>query len=500
MSLKSLYAKLALTLILLLFVTAVVYSAISYSLTRQSLIGDLQRKNVDLAANLAREIPQTVAGKVDRQYTEQLFKLMKIVNPDVQLYLLDTKGNISQSSSIINTRLVARSVALEPLTQFLDGERSFPLFADDPQSDNDQVTFSVAELAAGEKPLGYLYVTLRGPDHENYLSGRPTDLVSTIGLYALIGSLLVSLLAGLIIFRRITARLQTLSCLIDDFQRSGYKQIQHYRDAAGDTGTDEISRLGDNYDAMASRIAEQFDMLEAQDKSRRSFIANISHDLRTPLTATQGYLEMLQHKYESLSDEQRQKYLSVSLKHSKRLQSLISDLFELAKLDDRTEQLNNELFSLNDIVSDVMQGCQPQAQQKDINIEYHTDETRLLIRGDLAMMDRAVSNLLSNALQYTQAGGNIKLAVTSVDDKQVMFVIEDNGPGIDPTQIENIFKRFHRADNQHNEGSNAGLGLAITQRIVQLHGGQLEVENTGNGTRFCFKLPKATDSDSHKKV
>lgn len=494
MSLKSLYAKLALTLILLLFVTAVVYSAISYSLTRQSLIGDLQRKNVNLAANLAREIPQTVASKVDRQFTEQLFALMKIVNPDVQLYLLDTRGNISQSSSIINTKLVARSVELTPLLQFLEGDRSFPLFADDPQSNTDQVTFSVAELSAGEKPLGYLYVTLRGPDHENYMSGRPTALISTIGIYALIGSLLVSLLAGLIIFRRITSRLQTLSCLIDDFQRSGYKQIQLYRDAAGDTGTDEISRLGDNYDAMASRIAEQFDMLQEQDKSRRSFIANISHDLRTPLTATQGYLEMLQHKYASLNDEQRQKYLSVSLKHSKRLQNLISDLFELAKLDDRAEQLNSELFSLNDIVSDVMQGYQPQAQQKQIDIAYRTDETRLLVCGDLAMMDRAVSNLLGNALQYTQPGGAIKLAVSTTSADKVQFEIEDNGPGIDPAQIENIFKRFHRADNQHNEGSNAGLGLAITQRIVQLHGGSLEVENTGNGTRFRFALPKATDT------
>ena len=495
MSFKSLYAKLALTLILLLFVTAIVYSAISYSLTRQSLLGDLQSKNVHLADNLAKEIPQTVAGKVDRQYTEQLFRLMKIANPDVQLYLLDTEGNISQSSSVINTELVARRVGLAPLLQFIDGERSFPLFADDPQSDNDQVTFSVATLAAGEKPLGYLYVTLRGPEHENYMSGKPTDLISTIGIYALIGSLLVSLLAGLIIFRRITARLQTLSCLIEDFQQTGYKQIQNYRDAANDTGNDEISRLGDNYDAMASRIAVQFDMLQEQDKARRSFIANISHDLRTPLTATQGYLEMLQHKYENLSDEQRKKYLSVSLKHSLRLQNLISDLFELAKLDDRTEQINSELFALNDIVSDVMQGYQPQAQQKNIHIDYRTTETRLLVRGDLAMMDRAISNLLGNALQYTQSEGTIKLAVSSVKD-QIQFEIEDNGPGIDPTQLENIFKRFHRADNQHNEGSNAGLGLAITQRIVQLHGGTLEVENTGNGTRFQFALPKAGSTSS----
>jgi signal transduction histidine kinase len=492
LSLRSLYAKLALTLILLLFVTAIVYSAISYSLTRQGIIGDLQQKNADLATNLAAEIPQTVGGEIDRQYTEQLFRLMKIVNPDVQLYLLDTKGNIVHTLSIINTKLVTRRVGLEPLLNFLDGQRSFPMFADDPQSDGEPVTFSVARLAAGDKPLGYLYITLRGAE-KSYTGGRPTDLISTIGIYALIGSLLVSLLAGLFIFRRITARLQTLSCLIDDFQRSGYKQSQQYRDAASDSGSDEISRLGHSYDAMAGRITEQFELLQEQDQSRRSFIANISHDLRTPLTATQGYLEMLQHKYDALSDEQRQKYLSVSLKHSKRLQNLISDLFELAKLDDRAEQINSELFSLNDIVSDVIQGYQPQAGNKKIDLSYQTDESRLLVRGDLAMMDRAVSNLLGNALQYTQEGGYIKVNVAASGADKVSFVIEDNGPGIDPAQIENIFKRFHRADNQHNEGSNAGLGLAITQRIVGLHGGSLMVENTGNGTRFSFELPKASD-------
>lgn len=493
MSFRSLYAKLAFTLILLLFVTAIVYSAISYSLTRQSITGDLQRENADLAANLAAEIPQTVGGAIDRQYTDQLFRLMMIVNPDVELYLLEPDGSIADTS--VMDPLEVDKVNLTPLTAFLEGERDFPVFAEDPHSINDPVSFSVARLAAGEKHLGYLYVTLRGQGHEKYKGGRPTELISTIGIYALIGSLLVSLLAGLYIFKRITGRLKILSRLIEDFQNSGYKKSQVYSDVANDIGDDEISSLGSSFDAMAGRIEEQFQLLQAQDKNRRSFIANISHDLRTPLTATQGYLEMLQHKYDSLDDEQRQRYLNVSLKHSKRLQSLISDLFELAKLDDHSEKLNSEVFSLNDIVSDVIQGYQPLAHTKEIDLTYNTAEARLLIKGDLAMIDRSVSNLVGNALQYTQDGGQVTVTVSkSVDNdiNMVDFTIEDNGPGIDPGQIDKIFKRFHRADNEHNESSNAGLGLAISQRIVQLHGGLLKVENTGNGTRFSFSVPQAS--------
>jgi len=465
---KSLYAKLALTLIALLFVTAIVYSAISYSLTRQRIIGDLQRENAKLAGNLVTEIPQTLAGDIDRQYVEQLFHLMMIVNPDVELYLLDMDGTIN-STSVDRRKLLIDKVSLQPLTEFLQSDSSnFPLFAQDPRAPGKPVTFSVAKLKAGEKELGYLYVTLRGEDHQRYQSGRATDLISTIGIYALIGSLLVSLLAGLTIFKRITSRLQILSGVIDNFRKSGYRQNVLYRDAANDTGADEISKLGGNYDSMAQRITEQIELLEQQDHNRRKFIANISHDLRTPLTAT------------------------ISLKHSKRLQNLISNLFELAKIENYSELPASELLSLSDIISDVMQGYQPLAQNKSIDLRYEQDQGSHLVKGDLAMIDRAISNLLSNALQYTQEGGWVVLKLSKRANESgeslIEFSIEDNGPGIDEAQLGNIFDRFYRADNQHAGEKNAGLGLAIAQRIVALHGGELGVKNTGNGTRFCFSL------------
>ncbi len=492
---KSLYAKLALTLIALLFVTAIIYSAISYSLTRQRIIGDLQRENAKLAGNLVTEIPQTLAGDIDREYVAQLFRLMTIVNPDVELYLLDMDGRITDTS-VDQSNMLLEQVEMAPLAEFLAGDPSqFPLFGQDPRAPDDPVTFSVARLTAGDKALGYLYVTLRGEDHQRYQSGRATDLISTIGIYALIGSLLVSLLAGLTIFKRITARLQILSGVIDNFRKSGYRQNFLYRNAANDNGSDEISLLGHNYDSMAERITEQIHMLEQQDQNRRKFIANISHDLRTPLTATQGYLELLQQKYDALEEEQRKRYLSISLKHSKRLQNLISNLFELAKLENYSELPVNEILSLSDIISDVMQGYQPVAEQKNIELIYKQQEGPHLIRGDLAMIDRAISNLLSNALQYTQDNGWVKLSLQKNADTGIEFAIEDNGPGIDESQLENIFDRFYRADNQHAGEKNAGLGLAIARRIVTLHGGKLGVKNTGNGTRFCFTLSEADSTE-----
>jgi len=483
---KSLYAKLVLSLVALLFVTAVVYAAIAYYLTQRSFIVDLQRENADIAMYLADEITQTVSGSIDRNLTDQLFRTMPIVNPDVQLYLLDQEGNVL-SSSAVEEQVLRKQVPLEPLQKFLAPGSTFPIFAQDPLTLQTDVTFAAAQLEVNHEVMGYLYITLRG---EGSMFGGSSKLISTIGVAALLGSLLVSLLAGLYVFRRITSRLQWLSAEIETFRRLGFKQAQSYRLNVQDKSDDEIAKLGASYDAMANRIMHQIDLLEAQDQNRRSFIANISHDLRTPLTATQGYIEMLLQKGEGVDAKQREKYLGVALKHSRRLEKLIKGLFELAKLEDMSETIDEEMVSLTEIVGDVHQGCLPQAAEKDISIRTYGADRPYWVLGDLALIDRAISNIVTNAIQYTPEGGEIVVSLDETQDRKwVRISVQDNGPGIEPEVINNIFKRFYRADNEHSEKGNAGLGLAITQRIVELHGDTLTVESTGKGSRFSFHLP-----------
>jgi len=351
---KTLYAKLALTLIVLLFVTAMVYSAISYYLTRANIIADVQRENAEIASSLSDEITQTVSGAVDGHFVERLFRTMAIVNPDVQLYLLDSSGRIV-TRSVEDKPQLHDIIELEPLKQFLSADREFPLFAQDPLATDALVTFSVSEVKNADELLGYLYITLNAQGDDSMSS--PRRLLSTIGISALLGSLLVSLLGGLYVFKRITSRLQVLSSEIEVFKESGFQNSTSYRDLAGDNSDDEISRLGANYDEMANRIVDQIHQLEASDKTRRTFIANISHDLRTPLAATQGYIELLLHKNDECTASQREEYLGIALKHSNRLKALISDLFELAKLEDQSEKMQWESLCLAEVIGDVQQGC-----------------------------------------------------------------------------------------------------------------------------------------------
>ena len=191
---KSLYAKLALTLIVLLFVTAIVYSAIAYYLTRSNIIADVQRENADIAANLSIEITQTVSGEIDGNFIERLFRTMSTVNPDVQLYVLDADGMIL-SSSVEDTPLLRKQVSVDLLRPFLQPDRKLPLFAEDPLAESSSVTFSAAEIIVRDELAGYLYITLSAPGEES--DSGPRKLISTLGISALLGSLLVSLPSGL---------------------------------------------------------------------------------------------------------------------------------------------------------------------------------------------------------------------------------------------------------------------------------------------------------------
>jgi len=241
---------------------------------------------------------------------------MSTVNPDVHLYLLNPQGRVIMRSAE-NQPQILRRIDIEPLNRFLSPDRKFPIYAQDPLAQDSLVPFSVAEITSGEENLGFLYVTLNAYTDEG--DGRPGRLVSTIGISALLGSLLVSLLAGLYVFRRITARLHLLSSEIEAFRESGFRNNTSYRDLSQDDTDDEIARLGANYDEMANRIVDQIQLLEEADKNRRTFIANVSHDLRTPLAATQGYIELMLHKNERCTVQEREEYLGIALKHSNRL-------------------------------------------------------------------------------------------------------------------------------------------------------------------------------------
>ena len=304
--------------------------------------------------------------------------------------------------------------------------------------------------------------------------------------WGIVGALIIAFLAGLMVFALMTRRLRQLTRQMNTaVENNDFTPIEINSDKSGD----EVDQLSRQFNSLIEKINLQIEELRNVDKVRRDLIANVSHDLRTPITTLQGYLETMLLKYQQLSDEDKTQYLKTSIKHSQHLSRLVSELFELAKLDSCETIINAEPFALAELIQDIIQKYSLSAEKRGIHLKYQYNYQPGLVYGDIAMMQRALENLLQNAMRHTPKGGTVVLAVKTTK-KNVIVHVSDNGCGIPTTELSQIFNRFYQVDKSRTQANSSGLGLAITKRILELHGSDINVASRLNhGTTFSFQIP-----------
>jgi signal transduction histidine kinase len=304
----------------------------------------------------------------------------------------------------------------------------------------------------------------------------------------LVGAVVFSLLAALLVFHLLTRRLRVLSEAVEAFRASGFTRPMQLRSA--DAGGDDIGRLTAAVQEMSQRIAGQIELLEGAEQRRRELLANVSHDLRTPLASMQGYLETLLLKHGTLPPDEQREYLMIAAKHSERLGKLISDLFQLTKLEAREVQPDCETFAITELMQDVVQKFQLGAARRGLRLDVRVAADPLKVHADIALIERVLENLIENAMRHTPAGGVVRIEAAP-SGRRVQVEVTDTGCGIPETELAQVFDRYYRIDRgEAADAGSTGLGLAITRRIVALHGGEIRVDSrVGEGTRFCFDLP-----------
>jgi signal transduction histidine kinase len=261
------------------------------------------------------------------------------------------------------------------------------------------------------------------------------------------------------------------------------------------TGTDrrpgdEIDRLSVTFKQLAERIQRQMEKIKTADTQRRELIANVSHDLRTPLATLRGYIETLFLKDDNLTAQDRRHHLEIAIQHCERLGKLVDALFELAKLDSKEIEVQYEPFNISELANDVIQKFDLSARQKDVSIQIDLDPRLPFVNADIAMIERVIENLIENALRHTPAGGAVRLSF-SPQNGDISVCVSDTGQGIPEEDLPFIFERFYQRDETRKDRTGyAGLGLAIARRILELHDKPIHVESTaGSGTTFTFFLP-----------
>ncbi|MDP2325158.1 MAG: HAMP domain-containing sensor histidine kinase, partial [Gammaproteobacteria bacterium] len=412
------------------------------------------------------------------------------LNPEVDIYLLDDIGAIV-ASSVPDAQWVRTAVDLGPLEMFLADSAPLPILGDDPRQRTGRVIFSAAPVVIADCPARYLYVILHGDSSEPVVRKLRNAYAINESLALLISCGVLAVIATLILIRSITQRLSTLKSDMEAFQSTLLPAETGSALPQPDPRGDEIERLATLFGVLSARVRHQMDALRDTDEARRSMVANISHDLRTPLTTLQAHLDTLLLKDSDISPVERHQYLTTAAGQCRRLTKLVTQLLDLAKLDAGQVPVQAEPFQLAELVQDIAQELTLTAAQTDVTVRAEYSDSLPLVAGDIGLIERVVDKLAENAIQHTPPGGSVSLWITHGSTGLLRLEVEDNGPGIPPDSQARMFDRFYRADvSRSGTSHNAGLGLAIVKSVLDLHGTSITVDSKpGLGSRFSFELP-----------
>lgn len=450
--------------------------------------------NSGRAAYLAKDLePFGQDGVVEKAALADIFMKVMTVNPTLELYLVDQAGTVLAYDAPPEA-IRRMQIDPDPMLRFIAGGGTDLVRGDDPRSPEGTKPISAARIvqttADGSEHVGYLYIVLGGQTYEGVFDRLRESYSLGLGVAVIVVAFLTALLAGFGVFGSLTRPLERLRTAMQRFQEEG-RAVELRVETR-----DEIGALTADFNAMAERIAEQVELLKVTDDERRRFVANISHDLRTPTATVQGYLETMLIKAESLPPEDRARYLQIALAQTKRLGSLIDDLFDLARLEARDVEPAFEPFDLAELASDVVAKFAVQAEADGCSVRLEVAPGGPFeVSGDVGLFERVFDNLIHNALKVTPEGGVVTVSVQAGSDGSVVEArVRDEGPGIPEELRARIFERFYRGEARDRGDEEAdsklrhtvrgtGLGLAIVQRVAELHGGSVAVEDPLPDTR-----------------
>lgn len=442
-----------------------------------------QRLNLHLAETLAMTLEPALDGGAATAAARTAAKQIVEINPSLSLYLLDSDGRVLAAYDERRCGIGA-TVATTPLKAMLGGNPMLPILGTAPCSGQDTV-FSVARIHYDHGRSGFLYVLLNGEPYASLLTMLRTSYVMRGVVTAGVLATLLTGAVGLAAFALLTRRFRTLTRAVERFAAGDHWQ------RVLSTGDDEIGRLAQAFNDMAATIQAQLNALRETDRLRRELVANVSHDFRSPLTSLRGYAEQLLHAEPAGDGEHRQR-LQAIISNADRLTRLAEQLSVLARLDTYEQPLRIERFALPELMQDVLIKFRPQAERAGVRLLQRCDPQLPPIAADLGLIDRALSNLLDNALAAVDRGGEVTLEADRIGDS-IRVCVRDDGHGIAADELQLVTQRFYRTRRSRTDlQGGSGLGLSIVREILERHGSRLRIDSqVGHGTLVWFTLRPA---------
>jgi two-component system, OmpR family, sensor kinase len=346
-----------------------------------------------------------------------------------------------------------------------------------------------AAILVGGMPVGRVVVLPGGPPFSRIVR----QLGPTIALVAASVLIVGTTLIALVIFGPARRRLKAVQGATE---RLGAGDLDA---RAPEQGGDEVTALARSFNQMAGELASRTRALETADATRRQLLADVSHELMTPLTAMRGYIETLSMSELEIDAPTRERYLEIVSEETRRLERIVGDLLDLARLEGGGTTMRQERVQIAALFDRVAARHERELRERGIRLEFRVNAGAEDVTGDPDRLEQALQNLAANALRHTPDGGRITLTSTALAaDAQgakaaVRLSVHDTGPGIPDHHLPLIFERFYKADAARKAAGGSGLGLSIVKAIVERHGGSITARNE-RGSVFEIVLPRLASS------
>ena len=478
---QSLFWRISILFFLILVLLCVSYTIITISIAKRYSDETTQKLNANVASQMLLEVNPFVDGKVNEEALGKIMHSMMAVNPSLEVYLLDPEGKVL-SFVVLDKKVKLQYVSIAPIQRFIKDNGKSLIYGDDPRNPGKEKIFSATAVYEKANLLGYVYMVLASEESENIATALQESYLLKIGVQSFILTLVAAFIIGMLVLWLLMKSLRDIVETVKKFSEGDLKP----RITIQSKG--ELSQLAVTVNTMADTILRNMEELKEVDKLRRDLIANISHDIRTPISIIHGYVETLIMKHDSLDPQKRQEYLQTIVKSTERLKRLMTDLFELSKLESRQVKPKMEPFFMFDLLQDISRKYKLLAQEKNIELETELPSKIPVVFADIALIERVLQNLIDNALNYTPEKGKVKIKMEE-RDRQLNISVMNTGPGIEQEELPRIFDRYYKVENNKSIRG-TGLGLAIVKNILEIHQTDIHVQSEKKGnTVFSFHLP-----------
>ncbi len=472
------------------FVMAVLLAAIMFSSVRGYYMDLVYEKSSSFLERVLEKHPN-----LWQEYEQNRFgfgahlREYILYSPKTGLYLLDNNGEVLASAGENRISWSTSRVDLTPLKNGLATDPSAPIIADDPDHYGKKCLVAARPVMSGTEQVGWLYAVSRTSDITNIAPDLIKSYAVRTAVTVSLTTIAVGVLLTLAMITLLTRPLIGLTRVVERVKDSGFPQDLCDSMIPNCGRDDEIGRLSRTFRDTFERLRLEMERVQQTDSRRREMVASVSHDLRTPLTALIGQLETIRLKSDVLSREEQEILFTRANHNAQHLRRLTDALAELARLDSPDFETHPEPIAIGELVDDIVQRYSSRAADAGLTLELDYPDGLPLTSVDAALIERALANLLDNAMRVTPAGGKVLVGVVR-DENGIRVEVTDTGPGVAIEDQSRVFDRFYQASRHREQRGSSGLGLAIVKRVAELHGGNAGLRSEpGRGSTFFIALP-----------